>query len=203
VSLRWAVLLLATVSIVGACSEGTSSTGAAPEHDFPARPAWAGVAANGLIVVVEPVGELAHTDIALIDEESLLRNSLGIPADQQLLRLHLGPTAKSGLPDSAGTLTVDEVVFAAMTEMPEGLSPQQRLIWHSVAQGGREMVKDSEELERWSLLVVASDSAALDQVDKMLWQSGSIQVELARQSWSEVERLQFLEASVPLDVEDE
>ncbi|MCP4094273.1 MAG: hypothetical protein GY747_12570 [Planctomycetes bacterium] len=202
-SLKWAVLLVAAVSMVGACSEGSGRTSAAPEHDFPARPAWAGVAPNGLIVVAEPVGELAHSEAAIIDEESLLRDSLGITADQQLLRLHLAPSAKSGLPDTAGMLRAGDMEFQAMTKMPEDFSAPQRLIWHSIAQGGRHMVKDSGQLERWSLLVVASDSAALDQVDKMLWQNGSMQVELQRQSWSEVERLQFLEALVPVDVEDE
>lgn len=202
-SLRWAVFLLATVSTAGACSEGTSHASSAPRHDFPARPAWAGVAANGLIVVAEPVGELVHSDTAIIDEEGLLRDSLGLAEGQQILRLHLSPSAKSGLPDSAGTVSAGEAVFLPMSVMPEGLGIQQRLIWHSVVQGGREMVNNPEELERWSLLVVASDSASLAEVDKLRWQSGSMQVELARQSWSEVERLQFLEASVPVDVEDE
>ena len=202
-SLRLVALLVTIFSSIGACSEGVSHPRSAPEHDFPTRLAWAGVGADGLIVVAEPIGNVVHTDNAILDEESMLRDNLDIRDSQQLLRLHLGPSAKSGLPDSSGTLLADGIEYIGMAEMPEAFTAQQRLIWHSVAQGGRHMVEDSQQLQRWSFLVLAKDSVDLDQIDKMLWRNGSMQVELQRQSWSEVERLQFLEASVPVDVEDE
>lgn len=196
-----ALIVLASASIVVACSNDVEGANAAPSHEFPGSTAWSGIARNGLRIVVEPVAETVHAKPAIASEDALLRTSLGIHEGEQLLRITLHPDEDSGLPNERGSVQVGAHVYRPLTTMPEGLSVQGRLLWNSVATGGRDMVASPGQLQQWSFLLVATASALPDPQAKMSWQSESLRVELQNQVWSEAERQQFLDATPT--VEDE
>jgi hypothetical protein len=170
-------------------------------HEFSGRLVWSGVASDGLRIVVEPVAETVHAEPAIASEDDLLRSALGIQEGEQLLRVSLRPGADSKLPAERGSVQVGTDVYMPLTVMPEGLSVQERLLWNSVAVGGRDLVAAPGQLQHWSFLLVATASALPNPVDKMSWQNQSLRVDLHSQVWSEAERKQFLDALPP--VEDE
>lgn len=197
----WAFPMLALASIVVACSQSADGANTAPVHDFPGSTVWSGITSSGLKIVVEPIAETVHAQPAIASEDALLRKTLGIQDGEQLLRVSLHPGAESELPAKRGSVQTGSDVYQPLTTMPEGLSVQGRLLWNSVATGGRDMVASPGQLEHWSFLLVATASALPNPQDKMSWQSESLRVDLESQVWSEAERKQFLDEAPP--VEDE
>ncbi len=197
--MKWffAAILVAVGSVVGGCSPSEASSSQPPSHFFPERFAWSGQAANGLKILVEPIAETIHATPVIAPEDDLLRKTFGIQDSQQLLRVSLRPSATSGLPDKPGRVLVAADIYVPLTTMTEGLDAQARLMWNSVATGGRSMVPAPGELEQWTYLLVASAAALPNRQDKMSWQSEALHVELQPQTWSEAQRQQFLEAVTP------
>lgn len=196
-----ALTMLALASIVVACSQDAEGASTSPSHEFPGSAAWSGIASNGLRIVVEPVAETVHAKPAIASEDALLRKTLGIHEGEQLLRVSLRPGADADFPNERGSVQIGTNVYMPLTTMPEGLSVQGRLLWNSVALGGRDLVPSPGQLQHWSFLLVATAPALPNPQDKMSWQSESLRVELQSQVWSEAERKQFLDAEPT--VEDE
>ncbi len=193
--------MLVVASIALGCSRQQPGDDASPAHFFPERNAWAGIADDGLRVIVEPIAETIHAKPAIASEVDLLRETLAIDPNQQLLRVVLKPDGDSGLPAERGTVRVGGIEYAPMEVMPEGLDAQGRLIWNSVVTGGRDLVPAEGELQHWSYLLLATSPALPNPQDKMSWHSKAFSVDLQSKSWSEAERQNFLDAAT--QVEDE
>jgi hypothetical protein len=191
---------MAAVGLLLSCSKQVPSADA-HEHASLPRVAWAGQSDSGLRVLVEPLLVPAHADSVVPTEEELLRHLLGITEEQRILRVSLVPEGEADLPDSPGRLTVGEVIYEPLGALPEEAEPRARLMWDSVAVGGRELVEDPALLQRWSFVMVASSSSLPAVEDKMAWQNEEFQVTLSGRSWSEAERQAFLDAPAPAEHE--
>lgn len=174
--------------LVTACS-GDASSSAVEALGPSERVAYVGLRGEGA-VVLEALGATTLPDATVQSEESMLRERFGLPADRELLRLHLVGTGAQ-LAD-AGEVEVDGRRFESFDAAAADWPAARRLVWDGVLRGLP--IAEEEGVRRRSLVVQApADAATWQDADRVIWRAGEESLELERQVWNASSRLQTLD----------
>ena len=179
---------------LGGCGEGGA---AGPDlHQVEARLAWMGEDAGGLRVLAEPLTPPAPGTAAVVTEEAMLREQLGLGRDRSLVRLHLvGEPPQLQAPGSLATANGQR--FLPFPPPPEHLDARARNLWLGVAQGGPPPDPQASGVRRRSFLLLGENQSAVLPVEQgggaLHWERSGQALPLQPRAWSERERRDFLE----------
>jgi len=178
---------LSGILLVLAAGCGGRPEPSAVETGAEVRRAWVGEdAERGLRVIAEPLPvPSADPAFAPYREEEILKQRLGLPEEEHLLRLHLlGPPAEIREP---GGLRSPEGVWKALGAPPAGLSPDRRLLWITLGAGGSGTAPEA------GLRSFLLRGARLPEGEEVEWERDGRRLRLEARSWTDRERRAFLD----------
>jgi hypothetical protein len=156
--------------------------------------AWVGQNDAGMHVVLEALLGPQDSHNARLTEESLLRERLGLSAEEQLLRLHMFGSADQIA--EGGAVSIRELEFKSFGAQPESLPVRDALLWNTALRG-LPLPGDSEvHLTRRTLLLHGPAEIDLSELQNAVWHGQADEINLQLRTWSEHERRKFFDWAI-------